>query len=276
MSDPMWRQIAENLEKRIEAGDLGHDGHPLPSELELREEYKASRNTIRDAVKWLVTRGVLNTRPGQGTFVVQSVEPFVTHLSTTSTGESSAYTTEVGASRRKAAVSPPKIEIQQAGDNIAASELRLPDGESFVSRHQERFIDGTPWSLQTTFYPMSLVERGAIQLIRATDIEEGSVRYIEQTLGIRQTGWRDRIAVRRPDATESAFFKLPDDGRIAVIQLIRTSFDDQENPLRVTITTYPADRNEFVLISGEVPDREQPVVWHMQRGGNGTGEPAQP
>jgi GntR family transcriptional regulator len=275
MSDPMWRQIAENLEKRIEAGDLGRDGRPLPSELELREEYKASRNTIRDAVKWLVTRGVLITRPGQGTFVVQSVEPFVTHLSTTSTGESSAYTSEVGASRREATVSPPKIEIQQAAGNIAASELRLPDDESFVSRHQERFIDGVPWSLQTTFYPMSLVERGATQLIRASDIEEGAVRYIEKTLGIRQTGWRDRIAVRRPDAKESAFFKLPDDGRIAVIQLIRTSFDDQNNPLRVTITTYPADRNEFVLISGDIPDREQPVVWHMQRAGNGAGEPRQ-
>jgi GntR family transcriptional regulator len=276
MSDPMWRQIAENLEKRIEAGDLGGDSRPLPSELELREEYKASRNTIRDAVKWLVTRGVLITRPGQGTFVVQSVEPFVTHLSTTSTGESSAYTSEVGASRREATVSPPKIEIQQAEGNIAASELRLPDNESFVSRHQERFIDGVPWSLQTTFYPMSLVERGALQLIRASDIEEGAVRYIEQTLHITQTGWRDRIAVRRPDATESAFFKLPDDGRIAVIQLIRTSFDDQGNPLRVTITTYPADRNEFVLISGQVPDREQPVVWHMQRAGNGAGESSKP
>jgi GntR family transcriptional regulator len=258
MSDPMWRQIAEDLEKRIEADDLGRDGQPLPSELELREEYKASRNTIRDAVKWLVTRGVLITRPGQGTFVVQSVDPFVNHLSATSTGEIAAYISEVGASRREAGVSTPKIEIQQAAGSLAANELRLSDGESYLSRHQERYIDGTPWSLQTTFYPMSLVDKGATDLILAKDIEDGAVGHIERKLGIKETGWRDRITVRRPDARESVFFKLPDDGRIAVFELIRTSFDNEDNPLRVTITTYPADRNEFVVISGQVPDREQP------------------
>jgi GntR family transcriptional regulator len=280
MPDPMWRQIAEDLEKRIEAGELGHDGQSLPSELELREEFKASRNTIRDAVKWLVTRGVLITRPGQGTFVVQSVDPFVSHLSTTFTGESAAYISEVGANQRKARVSTPKIEIheiERAADSLAASELRLAEGESYVSRHQERYIDDKPWSLQTTFYPMSLVEEGATQLIRPKDIQEGAVRHIEQALGIRQTGWRDRITVRRPDVHESVFFKLPDDGRIAVFELIRTSFDDHGNPLRVTITTYPTDRNEFVVISGEIPDREQPKAWHSHRAeiGSGADKPAQ-
>jgi GntR family transcriptional regulator len=267
MSDPMWRQIAEDLEKRIEAGDLGRDGKSLPSELELREEYKASRNTVRDAVKWLVARGVLVTRPGQGTFVVKSVKPFVSHLSTVSTGESAAYVSEVGAAQRQATVSVPKIEIQQAAGGRVASELRMPDGESFLSRHQERYIDETPWSLQTTFYPMSLVERGATDLILARDIEDGAVRYIEEKLGRKQTGWRDRITVRRPDTHESAFFKLPDDGRIAVFELIRTSFDDQGTPLRVTVTTYPADRNEFIVVSGDIPDDEQPKSWHSQKSG---------
>lgn len=28
-----------------------------------------------------------------------------------------------------------------------------------VGRHQERLIDGMPWSLQTSFYPMRLAER---------------------------------------------------------------------------------------------------------------------
>lgn len=262
MPDPMWRQIAEDLRGKIEAGELGRDGKALPSELDLRERYDASRNTIRDAVKWLVTRGLLVTRPGQGTFVVKEIMPFVTHLSTESTGESAAYVSEVGESMRQAEVSVPRIEIQQAQGSLAASELRLKEGATYVSRHQQRFIDGTPWSLQTTFYPMSLVDKGATRLLQVEDIKDGAVDYIESVLNIKQTGWRDRVTVRRPDDRETAFFRLPDDGHIAVFELIRTSFDESGNPLRVTITTYPSDRNQFVVIAGAVPAREQPNVWH--------------
>src|ERR1700735_4383915 len=76
----MYRQIAEDLRQKIESGHLGH-GKQLPTELELREQYNnASRNTVRDAVKWLITRGLVETRPGQGTFVVEKIVPFITTL----------------------------------------------------------------------------------------------------------------------------------------------------------------------------------------------------
>ena len=45
-----------------------------------REQYNASRNTVRDAIKWLTTLGLVETRPGQGTFVVEKINPFVTTL----------------------------------------------------------------------------------------------------------------------------------------------------------------------------------------------------
>jgi GntR family transcriptional regulator len=256
MADTMWRRIAEDLRLKIESGELGSDDKPLPSELELRDTYEASRNTIRDAVKWLVTRGLVVTRPGQGTFVVKNIDPFVTELSMQSRGESAAYISEVGARSRSADVSAPRVEIQQVVAGRVARELRLSAGTTVVSRHQERFIDGTPWSLQTTFYPMRLVEVGATNLIQATDMQKGAVRYIENVLGIKQVGWRDRFRVRTPDARETDFFKLPDDGRIAVIEIIRTGYDESGEPFRVTVTTYAADRNQFVVTAGKVPTEE--------------------
>jgi DNA-binding GntR family transcriptional regulator len=135
MPDPMYRQIAEDLRQKIESGELGH-GDQLPTELELRERYEASRNTVRDAVKWLTTRGLVETRPGQGTFVVD----------------------------------------------------------------------------------------------------------------------RDKITVRAPDADETAFFRLPDDGRVAVFEILRTGFDEQGTPIRLTVSVYPADRNQFAVHIGRVPD----------------------
>ena len=66
MADPIYRRIADQLRSEIESGELGR-GSQLPSELQLRERFDASRNTVRDAVKSLVGLGLVETRPGQGT-----------------------------------------------------------------------------------------------------------------------------------------------------------------------------------------------------------------
>ena len=79
MADPMYRQIADDLRGQIESGDL-EPGQQLPTELELRDHHEASRNTVRDAIKWLTSLGLVETRPGQGTFVARKEDPFVTTL----------------------------------------------------------------------------------------------------------------------------------------------------------------------------------------------------
>lgn len=73
------------------------------------------------------------------------------------------------------------------------------------------------------------------------------------------TDRRARRSVPCPDANESAFFGLPDDGRIAVFETIRTGYDESGTPIRVTITTYPADRNQFITILGKVPEAARDV-----------------
>ena len=66
MSEPMplYRKIAEDLRGQIKAGELA-PGDRLKSEAELMEEYgqdgKASRNTVRDAIRLLVGRGLVET-----------------------------------------------------------------------------------------------------------------------------------------------------------------------------------------------------------------------
>jgi hypothetical protein len=90
----------------------------------------------------------------------QKIDPFVTALDVASgfggEGGTAAYANDVASWRRKPEISTPRIEIHQA-----ASELQLAEGSAVVSRHQQRYIDDTPWSLQTTFYPMTFVEQGA-------------------------------------------------------------------------------------------------------------------
>ena len=80
MANPMYRQIAEDLREQIESGRL-EPGQQLLTEIELRERYGASRNTVRDAIKLLTALGLVETRPGQGTFVPKKIDSFVSTLS---------------------------------------------------------------------------------------------------------------------------------------------------------------------------------------------------
>ncbi|MGD0606145.1 MAG: GntR family transcriptional regulator [Streptosporangiaceae bacterium] len=265
MSNPMYRQIAEDLRDQIESG-LIKPGAKLPTELELREHYDASRNTVRDAIKWLTTRGLVETRPGQGSFVPKTIQPYVTTLTTDSpralgqvviAGEGEAYATEVTGNKRTPSSSKPQVEIQEA-DGAMSAQLRIPEGTQVVSRHQRRFIDGTPWSLQTSFYPWTLAER-APELTSVNDIDGGAVRYLEKVLSIKQAGYSDWIIVRAPDIAEALFFGLPQDGRVAVFEISRTAFDQAGNPMRVTVTVFPTDRNQFIVNVGKLPpSRVQP------------------
>jgi GntR family transcriptional regulator len=174
MAEPLYRQIAEDLLRKIESGEL-EPGSRLPNEMEFREEYNASRNTIRDAIKWLTIRGLVESRPGQGTFVVQRIEPIVTTLSEDpetglAGGEGKAAFAEIGKQREdglgredlrqgEPRATSPTIEIRFAPDYVA-ERLHIAEGAEVVVRHQALYIGPTPWSLQTTIDPFELVSRG--------------------------------------------------------------------------------------------------------------------
>ena len=55
------------VEKRLQPGDK------LPNELELAEKLNVSRATLREALRMLIARGVLEVRRGKGTFVSEQV-----------------------------------------------------------------------------------------------------------------------------------------------------------------------------------------------------------
>jgi hypothetical protein len=74
-----------------------------------------------------------------------------------------------------------------------------------------------------------------------------------QPPGIKQVGYRVQINVHAPDEMETAFFKLPADGRVGVFSVVRTVFDQQGKPVRLIISVYPADRNQFAVNVGDVP-----------------------
>ena len=258
MAGPLYRQIADDVRRKIDSGEL-QPGTQLPTEDELMEQYHASRNTVRGAINQLVIRGLVNTLHGRGSFVAEQVNPIVTTLTTDDPktggggGEGLVYIAEVARSGRTATAGDTRVELQRATKQVADS-LGIPVGSDVISRHEQRYVDGRPWSLQTSFYPRALAER-APRLEDPGGIDEGTVAYLREC-GIEQAGYRDAIEVRSPNPIETRFFDLPADGRIQVIEIFRDAFDQHQNRVRLTVTVYRADRNRFIINVGNVPISE--------------------
>ena len=263
---PIYRQIAEDLRRQIQSGELA-PGDRLKSEVELMEEYGGpegvvSRTTIRDAIRLLVARGLVETRPGQGTFVALKMQPFLTRLTLDPTGGSKdeIYRSKIQRQGQEPEETTPRVEVQPASP-LVASELAVAEGTSVISRYQERSIDGTPWSLQTIFYPMEFVAGGATDLLEPDDISggerEGVLKYLEATLGVKQVGWRETIIARPPRGHERAFFGLSEKVDIAIFEFLRTSYGEDGKPIQLMLTVYPADRNQFEMEAGRVPPSGQ-------------------
>jgi GntR family transcriptional regulator len=266
----MYRQIAEQLREKIETGQFDL-AEPLPTESQLQVTHKASRNTVRQAVDLLAGWGLVETRPGSGTFIRKQDEPLVTTLSGEwqpesdsglGGGEGTAAFNEVEARGLEGRFSRPRVEIQLAS-KIVAEQLGIPPDSNVISRHQQRFVGDRPWSLQTSYYPMKLLEQGAQLLIQADDIKQGTVKYLAEELRLKQVGYRDLIASRRANAEELRFFGLREDASIPVFVLLRTAYgvDGSSNEptepfaFRLTESVFPSDRNQFVINVGEVLDR---------------------
>ena len=262
---PRYQEIADELRRQIESGVLARESQ-LPTEVELQKRFSASRNTVRDAVKVLVAERLLETRGREGTFVTKAHIPFVTTLSTDpNTGisgigeEGSTYPALVlQQDRQNAGAGEPKVEVLECPPQIAV-RLGIEKGEYVISRHQERNIEDTLWSLQTSYYPMRWMELGAARLLIPKNIPEGAVEYLSSTTEkLRQNSYRDLIWARQPNDKEKLLFNLTINHM--VIEVYRTSFAEDGTPIRVTVTVYPADRNQIVYDIGDVPQHTEEAV----------------
>ncbi|GAB3565962.1 FadR/GntR family transcriptional regulator [Spelaeicoccus albus] len=72
-SETLSAQVAGQLRELIAAGEWAV-GRKIPTEQALTESLHVSRNTVREAIRSLVHSGLLQARPGDGTYVLATSE----------------------------------------------------------------------------------------------------------------------------------------------------------------------------------------------------------
>jgi GntR family transcriptional regulator len=251
-SKSLQDQVADALRADIASGELAAGGR-LPSERELGERFGAARNTVRLGLAVLVAEGLIYSEHGRGYFV-RKHEPF-TYYASRSESLILPVVDEAGDSfvnDIKVAGRVPTTQFTLAiepASATAANALRVELGSSTVLRSVLRFVDGTPWSIQNTWYPMDLAE--GTRLMDPRDIAEGTTRYLAG-LGHEQVGYWDEWTTRMPTPDEAR--KLELGPGTPVLICVRTGFTT-ERPVRVTETIFAGDRNRIVYETGNLAAR---------------------
>jgi GntR family transcriptional regulator len=243
MAVAAYARIADDLRVRISSRDI-RPGDPLPSELELRDHYQASRNTVLDAIRKLKDEGLVETRPGQGWYARVRIVPFVNSLDW-----SDSMAIEQAKERgRIPRVTPPVVSLQQAPTDIAG-RLGVPAGTEMIIRRQDWFLDDLPWKLQVAWCPRALFDEGARQLLMAEDIDQGLGAYLASTLHQRPASMTFYFLPRQPTHEESEYFGFPAEGGASyVVELTRTAItsgEDGRRPLYTVVGVFAGDRNRF-------------------------------
>ena len=74
----VFERVAVQIEQRILDGEL-RSGDRLPTERELAEQFQVSRTAVREALKILAQKGLVDMRPGRGTIVIDGADEALRH-----------------------------------------------------------------------------------------------------------------------------------------------------------------------------------------------------
>ncbi|MFC4942275.1 GntR family transcriptional regulator [Pseudonocardia sp. GCM10023141] len=224
---PLYFQVARQLERAIESGELA-PGTRLDNEIALAGELGLSRPTMRQAIQYLVDKGLLQRKRGVGTHVAR---PRVRRP----VGLTSLFDDLAGAGRSPSTTVLGLGRAEVAGEVAVA--LEVPDGTEVFVLDRLRRTQGEPLAIMRNY-----VRIGAVDLDAAV-LESRGLYEVLREAGIRLTAAQQSIGARRASAAEA---KLLDETRGApLLTMRRTTFDDHGVVVEYGDHLYRASRYSF-------------------------------
>lgn len=242
----IYQQIADDLQRRIGEGEFP-PGSRLPTEQQLMQQYGASSTTARAAVKALAAAGIVETRHGAGSFVIERrlLSIFATHTEDLDRREGitaqDSWSTDVIEAGRSPGQRFECLNVPATGDMATLFGVNADD--ALVMRRCWRSVDGVPASIETSLFPPWLVDL-LPRLASPHDIAQGTTSYVAEQ-GHPMLFHQDHLSARPFSRDEGQFFEAPP-GVVALVRQ-RTSYDKAGGRvLRFMETSYRSDMHEVV------------------------------
>ncbi|GAA1553042.1 GntR family transcriptional regulator [Streptomyces globosus] len=229
-----YQVVADAFRQAIAEGAWA-PGHRLPSRAKLGEEYGVGENVIRRAQELLITEGLLEGRPGAGTYVRERQER-LTMTRFPALGHPSAPLAPEGVASWEAS----SIAKVPAPDAVA-TRLAITPGEHTVRTAYE-FLDSArrPLMIATSWEPMAITGTTAVVLPDGGPLAGRSVVDRMAYLGIEVVRADERTRPVHLDREQGHLLGAAAGSLATLIE--RTYYDSGNRPVETADLLIPADR----------------------------------
>lgn len=251
-----YREIADNLRKRIQNGEWG-PGERLPRHADLAREYGVSRNAVARAISVLEDEGRLWAVPRRGTVVRHVVDgkPAAGGYSFPAAQGDELWIHHI----------EPTVTEEPLTDARLAHMLNVEVGATICCRRRVTGPPGEPpFQISTTWiHPRGVADAPLVKDPYGT----GPGAWIDrlEEAGHGPIEWLERRRARMPDQQEAALLQIP--VSLPVWEIVRIGYSAKDgNALEVTQVIIPSDRMEEVSRL----ERDESAKWpHPDHGPDG-------
>lgn len=229
---PLYIQLKESIRSSIISGQLKY-GDQIPTELELSEEYKISRITVRKALLELVEEGYLVKRQGKGTFVnKRKIERKIVHFLSFSDACKANGLTASSKVTKKELLQPTPTDQKK---------LQLDDGDACIFIQRVRYANDSPIMIENNYFSYkhyhSLLSEnleGSLYKILEEKLNVKPSRSGELTLEIVRAG-EDEVNLLQTASGEPLFY------------MESTVYDENDRPVHIGKQYILGDSYKFNL-----------------------------
>ena len=231
---PLYVQIKNYINDNIKNG-VYKKGQQLPSERELSKSLGVSRMTTRQALVSLIQEGVLQSRPGKGTFVAKTVIyqqlGILTSLSEEIHKRGGIASSQVVEARR-----------QPAGYEIS-HKLEVSVDTEVVLLNRVRLADGNPVAYEAAY----LVSSQCPDILEKHDFSQQSLyEVLKEEYNLPLAWARQQFQARLPSSREQKLLGISANTPVLVND--RVTYTAGDKPIEYVNSAYIGDQFMFTII----------------------------
>ena len=227
---PLYRQIADHIEKAIHEGDLA-EGSRLPSEQDWMQRLGVSRVTVRQAMDSLMRKNLIVRKQGMGTFVQKTV------MTQEMDDLFGFYPALLNRGLH------PKTELLTYHIQTPSREVRerpeLPAGARALHFSRQYLLEPSLYVLIHLYFPRDLAARWT----KRDASTQSSFHLLQDKAGVQIQS--SRITIRASLATADTARALRIRERSPVLELRRLRVSSEPRPVEYAVMAFPGEAYEL-------------------------------
>ncbi|MEW6508049.1 MAG: GntR family transcriptional regulator [Bacteroidota bacterium] len=233
---PLYYQLKEIIKEEIDIGRYKPDAR-IPSENELAEMLKISRNTAKQAIADLVAEGMLYRVQGKGTFVAEK-KVFK--------GLTDAYSFSAEFKSNGMNFTTKVIVAEEIFESKTALEyLKLKESTELYRIQRLRLMNDIPVALQTSYIPKFFCP----DLLKHDLSNNSLFDILKEHYHLKFSYFTENLTCVKADQYSADLLKVKKGSPLFLVT--RKTFTKNDEIIEVARSFMPGDRCEFSFVRGE-------------------------